>query len=174
MFTQKQIDHFWSKTEAQENGCIHHLNKANHFGYPKIHIRVADGVRVSSTAHRMAWIFTHGPVHDGLFVLHKCDNPSCCNPEHLFLGTHQDNMTDMVNKGRSLVGRCVAPAVEAARSETAKKKRKETFERIGHQRGANNSQHGTYWITNGIANKKWKGDVSSIPDGYKKGRSKII
>lgn len=56
-------------------------------------------------AHRMSWVLYKGPIPEGMNVLHKCDNPPCCNPNHLFLGTPKTNAEDRDNKNRGVVPR---------------------------------------------------------------------
>lgn len=57
----------------------------------------------SMKAHRRAWELAFGKIPEGMCVLHKCDNPPCCNIEHLFLGTKKDNAHDAIRKGRQSV-----------------------------------------------------------------------
>lgn len=56
-------------------------------------------------AHRIAYKLFVGPIPPGLFVLHRCDNPGCVRPDHLFLGTHADNVLDWIRKGRTTKGK---------------------------------------------------------------------
>ncbi len=60
--------------------------------------------RPGRKAHRVAWTIWRGPIPAGMCVLHKCDTPPCCNPDHLFLGTPTSNMADKVAKGRQAKG----------------------------------------------------------------------
>lgn len=97
---EKTIARFWSKVEKTD-GCWIWRACIGRQGYGRFGL----GSRASGTAsaHHVAWEITNGP-RGGLWVLHKCDNKACVRPEHLFLGTHADNMRDMVAKGRSLSG----------------------------------------------------------------------
>lgn len=87
-------DRFWSKVQKTD-GCWEW--QGGHFthGYG----RAWDGER-QVLAHRLAFVLASGAIPDGMHVLHKCDVPLCVNPEHLFLGTHADNMADCGEKGR--------------------------------------------------------------------------
>jgi hypothetical protein len=81
------------------NDCIEHLGYKNEHGYGWVTFRGKNMV-----ASRRAWIIANGEIPDGMKVLHRCDNPACVNPEHLFLGTQKDNVHDMINKGRKWIG----------------------------------------------------------------------
>ena len=78
------------------NGCLEWTRGLGWFGYGKISIKGQ-----ATGTHRVAWELANGPIPDGLHVCHKCDNPPCCDPTHLFLGTAADNAADRSAKSRS-------------------------------------------------------------------------
>lgn len=99
--------------QIQTNGCIPWMGSKNRSGYGEINL--GKGRKGSKFAHRLAYELRHGPIDPGLFVCHKCDNPECVNPDHLFLGTSRDNTMDMMAKGRGQHGNthCCAKLVES-------------------------------------------------------------
>lgn len=88
----------WSRVKVQPSGCWE-FQGYRHWESGYGQIGTGEDRKITAT-HRAAWMVTYGAIPDGLFVLHKCDNRPCCNPDHLFLGTHTDNMRDMWAKGR--------------------------------------------------------------------------
>lgn len=80
-------------------GCLNWIGSKSMNGYGQIKV---NGKQIG--AHRVAYELAFGEIPQGMSVMHKCDNPSCVNPDHLAIGTPQDNMDDMKNKGRSLYG----------------------------------------------------------------------
>jgi hypothetical protein len=100
-------ERFWANV-SKGPGCWEWTASCHSTGYGQIGVG-----RKNRGAHQVAWELTFGPIEKdptkfrSVCVLHRCDNRKCCNPNHLFLGTHTDNMRDMVAKGRH-----VAPWME--------------------------------------------------------------
>lgn len=93
-------DRLRSKTKIDRiTGCWEWTASKTSSGYGKIF--VTGKLR---GAHRVSYELHHGPIQDGMRVLHRCDNPACINPEHLFLGSDADNVADMISKGRQQKG----------------------------------------------------------------------
>lgn len=93
---------FWAKVD-RSGECREWRGTRDRHGYGIIKIRSGNDAK-TKRAHRVAWELINGAIPDGMYVLHRCDNPPCCNPTHLFLGTHADNMDDMKAKGRQASG----------------------------------------------------------------------
>lgn len=89
------MDQFWSKVEKRGADCWLWTRYRDEHGYGRTWF---DGGHI--TAHRLAYILTHGEIPDGAHILHSCDNPPCVNPAHLRAGTRSDNMRDKVARGR--------------------------------------------------------------------------
>lgn len=94
IYSIKDEDRFWSKVFVQgEDDCWPYTEYCDHDGYGQFSLN-----KGKCLAHRLAYIIKYG--YTDLQICHSCDNPPCCNPKHLFAGSNQDNIRDLVRKGR--------------------------------------------------------------------------
>lgn len=100
-YTQEFKDRFEAKIEKGPE-CWAWKGCRTRSGYGLLQARKIS--KAPLLAHRVAWELTNGPIPDGMHVLHRCDNPGCVNPGHLFLGTQRDNNADRDAKGRVASG----------------------------------------------------------------------
>jgi len=111
---QRIKDMFWSRVELAD-GCWLWTGTADKNGYGTVTARIYRSKSYNFKAHRLSWYLYNGDPGDSL-VMHTCDNPPCVNPDHLFLGTNQDNMTDMLQKGRNRMPSTALLSYEIAQS----------------------------------------------------------
>ncbi len=93
-------ERFFSKVKKTD-GCWEWQAGKDHFGYGRINVSGKN-----KHSHIVSWEIFNGSILNKLCVLHKCDNPGCVNPDHLFLGTRADNIRDMYNKKREYILKC--------------------------------------------------------------------
>ena len=95
---QELTTRFFTKVEKAPSGCWEWIAGKNAYGYGQF--KYPTGSDNSMGAHKASYLYFYGSIPEGKQVNHHCDNRACVNPTHLYAGTHQDNMDDMVNRGR--------------------------------------------------------------------------
>lgn len=94
-------ERLWARVDISDasDGCWEWTGNRDPNGYGRIGIG-----QTPVLVHRLSWELAYGPLPEGACVLHRCDNPPCVRPDHLFLGDRADNMRDAVSKGRQIQG----------------------------------------------------------------------
>jgi len=143
VLSEQRLRWFWAKVDKRGDGeCWNWTAYLNPNGYGEF--SVGGGNRM---AHRVAWFLEHGPIAQGMFICHSCDNPRCCNPAHLYAGTQKDNILDMTKKHRG------AAKLNASQIPLIRQLKRDgwSIKKLGSRFGVN---HGT--ISYIINRKTWR------------------
>lgn len=145
------LEDVWKRIDKkEEDDCWEWMGFKNQKGYGRMSIN-----KKLHSCHRIVYELIHNSVPKGMLVCHSCDNPSCCNPRHLFLGTNKDNINDMKNKHRQSMGEH-RPHHKLTR-EKVKEIRIKYFN-LGYTQKQLGIEYGVTYQTIGciIRNEKWK------------------
>jgi hypothetical protein len=150
---------FWSKVSKSPDGCWEwtagRLFEGDYGAY-RYQGR-------TQRAHRVSWEMLFGKIPEGFVICHACDNPRCVRPEHLFLGTHKDNMQDMVRKGRArpLAGEH-APAAKLSKLDVSRIRRRYAKGKVSQAELAEEYALHPTQISRIINGRKWKHSFRGI------------
>lgn len=128
--TMKLID-FWNRVDRRGvDECWEWKGAKDRKGYGLVMIE-----NKSRRVPRIAWEITNGPIPPGMQVCHKCDNPPCCNPNHLFVGTPKDNVHDCIAKGRDRYA-CGEPNAQSKLTEEMVREIRSRYKRYSRKDGS--------------------------------------
>lgn len=162
-FVKRQA-RFWSKVRVKApEECWEWTGSKSEFGYGQTR-QIINANGRTTLAHRVSWELKHGPIPNDQWVLHKCDNPPCVNPDHLFIGSQKDNMQDCKSKGRMICAKGEMAGNVILTSESVKAMRQafrsgtQTMRQLGIQYGV--TADAAYRVIRGINWKHIPGAVS--------------
>lgn len=120
------------RTTADSVDCLLWTGPVCTAGYPQVRVRSLAGKTVRLMGHRLVWLMTHkAAIPPGMVAMHLCDHKRCVSPDHIYIGTYQDNAVASVQSNSGMYARCVRPAAPIPTRPP----------RLGRRRGASGRSH---------------------------------